>query len=271
MDVVHYTDAVKHTNVAKMSDLSRLEPQFHTINGTDCRAGTLVFNGTIPPSPSPQPYGVQQSYKGQISAIPASPKTLEIEYWYSFVGMARGMLREKTEETGGPGTDDQSANWILFAPPPALHVPTHVQIQSLETGRCLTVPTGKTQAGTLVTMETCSGSDWQAWDFTQGELRYIGSGAAVNGTCVQPIGENTTNTVMLEVTECSRSPSQQWVVDAHLGIIYLAAMSKAGPIKCLDIRNGGAVLQIYDCMYGAWNQQLIIHGGQRTPAVELVV
>jgi len=269
--VVHYTDAVKHTNVAKMPDTSRLEPQFHTINGTDCQAGTLVFNGTTHPSHSPPPYGTQDIYKGQISATPSSPKKLEISYWYRFVGMEQGMLRERLKVTGGPGTSEQSGEWVLFAPPPALHVQTHVQIQSAETGRCLTAPAGKTQTGSLVSMETCSGSDWQAWDFTQGELRYVGNGASAEGTCVQPMGGNTMNTVFLEMTNCSGSPSQQWLVDANLGTIYLAAMSKAEPLKCMDLRNGGDAVQIYDCMYGAWNQQLIIHGLQKIPAVELVV
>jgi len=161
---------------------------------------------------------------------------------------------------------------FTFFQPPELPA-DGIAIQSRETGLCMDLLGGDVTNGNYLSLWKCmdrQSNAHQKWKFVDGQLMYANSTTpkCVDLTaCWPPM--NVSNGQRLLIWDCAGTPQQQWRYDASQGIIYLASQ---GPLKCIDLRDGGKdaknVLQVWDCSYGAWNQQWIVHGSAKQRALE---
>lgn len=216
---LHY---IQVPNLTQMNS----KPGVHTVNGTNCTNGSLIFNSA--------------------KASPGSTWSATIT---GTLGPTKLEMKRSYQESAGASAYSISGTWRLFAPSsPPVGLST---IQSRETGLCLAVPKEITSNGSYLQLQNCTGE--QLWKFERGQIILANSAPP---KCVDVLGGNASDGNQLAIWDCVGTPQQQWEVQS--GTI-ISAFSFG--FKCMDLRNGGVdgnVVQIWDCQKRAWNQQWVV-------------
>jgi hypothetical protein len=136
--------------------------------------------------------------------------------------------------------------------PPATNPPTTAppasgatMLQSNFSGRCIDIPGAQANAGALLQMWDCNGSDAQKWAFQpDGTLRAMGK-------CMDPAGGALANGTPIQLADCNANPVQRFTLTSARTLVNVSSG------RCVDIKdwNGsnGAALQLWDCA-GTANQ-----------------
>ncbi|AGZ39149.1 hydrolase [Actinoplanes friuliensis DSM 7358] len=131
-------------------------------------------------------------------------------------------------------------------PPPATTPPTTTppatggtRLQSNFSGRCIDIPGGVPNSGSLLQMYDCNTSAAQTWKFEgDGTLRAMGK-------CMDPAGGALANGTRIQLTDCNTNPVQRFTLTAE------RTLKNVSSGRCVDIKdwNGsnGAGLQLWDC------------------------
>lgn len=134
-------------------------------------------------------------------------------------------------------------------PPPTPDSPVSY-IKSRETGNCLDVPGGNTNAGQELWIWSCDNSPNQQWLFSGGSIVLNSD----QSKCVDLKGGDTTDGNKLQLWDCNDTPQQGFGIDDSTHLIYMTQVAK----KCFQMQDGsgldGVPLEIWKCLpYG--NQQ----------------
>jgi hypothetical protein len=109
-------------------------------------------------------------------------------------------------------------------------------------GKC--VDSGVAPAdGEQLQIYDCNRTFAQAWVWSQGNLRLLGT-----NLCIEPAGGGTADGTTVQLAYCSGDPAQQWFLTGDNNLLNPQSN------KCLDISDwqsdNGAPLQIWDCTGG---------------------
>lgn len=112
-------------------------------------------------------------------------------------------------------------------------------LQSNFSGRCIDIPGGQANAGALLQMYDCNGSDAQRWaSQSDGTLRAMGK-------CMDPAGGALANGTPIQLADCNTNPVQRFTLTSARTLVNVSSG------RCVDIKdwNGsnGAALQLWDC------------------------
>jgi hypothetical protein len=138
-------------------------------------------------------------------------------------------------------TNDCDAGTPPTDPPPA----GATMLQSNFSGRCIDIPGGVPNTGSLLQTWDCNGTDAQKWTFhADGTLRAMGK-------CMDPAGGALTNGTRIQLADCNTNPVQRFTLTPARTLLNVSSG------RCVDIKdwNGsnGAALQLWDCA-GSSNQ-----------------
>jgi len=118
-------------------------------------------------------------------------------------------------------------------------------LQSNFSGRCIDIPGAQANAGALLQMWDCNGSDAQKWAFqSDGTLRAMGK-------CMDPAGGALANGTRIQLADCNTNPVQRFTLTSARTLVNVSSG------RCVDIKDwigsNGAALQLWDCA-GTANQ-----------------
>ncbi|WP_083255225.1 ricin-type beta-trefoil lectin domain protein [Amycolatopsis orientalis] len=110
-----------------------------------------------------------------------------------------------------------------------------------KSGKCL----DSTQGATSVTIQTCTGSQFQTWTVVR-SFPHKGRLAGVSGKCADVYYNNDANGTAINLYTCSGSTAQQVLVQND-GTIRMKS-------RCMDVTNGATAndtpVQLWDCNFG---------------------
>ncbi|BEL06554.1 hypothetical protein Q0Z83_047450 [Actinoplanes sichuanensis] len=118
-------------------------------------------------------------------------------------------------------------------------------LQSNFSGRCIDIPGGVPDSGTVLQTWDCNGTAAQKWTFeADGTVRAMGK-------CMDPAGGVLTNNTPIQLADCNANPVQRFTLTSA------RTLQNVSSGRCVDIKdwNGanGAKLQLWDCA-GTTNQ-----------------
>jgi hypothetical protein len=116
-------------------------------------------------------------------------------------------------------------------------------LQSNFSGRCIDIPGGVPNAGSLLQMWDCNGTDAQKWAMqSDGTVRAMGK-------CMDPAGGALGNATPIQLADCNANPVQRFTYTSARTLVNVSSG------RCVDIKewNGsnGAALHLWDCTGGA--------------------
>jgi len=137
-------------------------------------------------------------------------------------------------DAGTPPTTNPPTN-----PPTTPPATGATMLQSNFSGRCIDIPGGVPNAGTLLQTYDCNGTDAQKWAFqSDGTLRAMGK-------CMDPAGGALANGTPIQLADCNGNAVQRFTLTAA------RTLQNVSSGRCVDIKdwNGsnGAALQLWDC------------------------
>ncbi|GII52600.1 hypothetical protein Pth03_09890 [Planotetraspora thailandica] len=130
-------------------------------------------------------------------------------------------------------------------PPPPAPAPGRM-VFSHDSGRCIDVTDKRAAAGTPLQIWSCTGADWQKWDFrSDGTVRSV-------GFCMEVAGGSSANGSVIRLGACNGGAAQRFVLNSRHDLVNTAAD------KCVDVVDhntaNGARLQLWSCV-GTDNQK----------------
>ncbi|GIE29633.1 hypothetical protein Ait01nite_026780 [Actinoplanes italicus] len=152
---------------------------------------------------------------------------------------------------GTSHTDNVVATNDCDAGTPPTNPPTNppttgaTMLQSNFSGRCIDIPGGVPNSGSLLQTWDCNGTDAQKWTFhTDGTVRAMGK-------CMDPAGGALTNSTRIQLADCNTNPVQRFTLTPA------RTLQNVSSGRCVDIKDwvgtNGAALQLWDCA-GSANQ-----------------